>query len=139
MRKYNIYICHKKIYNVMRLFHLFVLAMIICHIFACCFWYLATIQDQLNFSGQTWVEKVFQQSQTEMNWQRVYLYAFYFSCSTMSTVGYGDVTPSTNFEIWYSIFAMLFSSAVFGYILTYIGDIILDMNREKEVYKKELR
>lgn len=56
----------------------------------------------------------------------------------MSTVGYGDVTPSTNFEIWYSIFAMLFSSAVFGYILTYIGDIILDMNREKEVYKKEV-
>lgn len=56
----------------------------------------------------------------------------------MSTVGYGDIVPSTNYEISFAIFSMLFSSAIFGYVLSYIGDIILDMNREHEIYKKEI-
>lgn len=56
----------------------------------------------------------------------------------MSTVGYGDVVPSTNFELALTIFSMLFSSAIFGYVITHIGDIILDMNMEKEIYKKEI-
>lgn len=33
---------------------------------------------------------------------------------------------------------MLASSAIFAYILTYIGEIILDINREEDAYKKEL-
>ena len=28
-----------------------------------------------------------------------YLYAYYFSCTTMLTIGYGDITPKNQYEV----------------------------------------
>jgi hypothetical protein len=42
----------------------------------------------------------------------------------MSTIGYGDITPQNEYEAIFSIFTMLFSSIIFGYSLTTIGNIV---------------
>ncbi|CAD8045164.1 unnamed protein product [Paramecium primaurelia] len=44
-----------------------------------------------------------------------YLTSFYFTITTMITVGYGDVHPYTAEEQIYTIFAMILASGVFGY------------------------
>ncbi|CAK91431.1 unnamed protein product (macronuclear) [Paramecium tetraurelia] len=44
-----------------------------------------------------------------------YLTSFYFTITTMITVGYGDVHPQTAEEQIYAIFAMILASGVFGY------------------------
>ncbi|CAD8051307.1 unnamed protein product [Paramecium primaurelia] len=44
-----------------------------------------------------------------------YLTSFYFTITTMITVGYGDVHPETAEEQIYAIFAMVLASGVFGY------------------------
>lgn len=36
---------------------------------------------------------------------------------TMSTVGYGDITPKNSTEIIFSIFTMIFASGTFGYAI----------------------
>lgn len=33
------------------------------------------------------------------NWGYKYLFSLYFACSTMFTVGYGDITPENTLEI----------------------------------------
>ncbi|CAD8065106.1 unnamed protein product [Paramecium sonneborni] len=44
-----------------------------------------------------------------------YLTSFYFTITTMITVGYGDVHPETAEEQIYAVFAMILASGVFGY------------------------
>jgi hypothetical protein len=35
----------------------------------------------------------------DLSWSSRYVYSLYFACSTMFTVGYGDVTPKNQTEI----------------------------------------
>lgn len=34
------------------------------------------------------------------SWLNRYVYSLYFTCSTMFTVGYGDITPKNKWEIF---------------------------------------
>ena len=49
-----------------------------------------------------------------------YIYSMYFIVTTMVTVGYGDISPTNNSEIVYSIFLMLVTCGVFSYIVNEI-------------------
>ena len=42
---------------------------------------------------------------------------------TMTTVGYGDITPKNNFEYLFANIAMFFSCGVFGFAINSIGII----------------
>ena len=50
-----------------------------------------------------------------------YLSALYFSCTTHSTVGYGDITPANYFEVLICMAVELIGTAVFGYMINVIG------------------
>ena len=43
---------------------------------------------------------------------------------TLTTVGYGDITPANDAERAYALFALLVGALVFGYMLSSIGDLI---------------
>lgn len=44
--------------------------------------------------------------------------------TTISTVGYGDYLPVSNKEKIFMLLNMMFSSAVFAYVLTCFGEIL---------------
>jgi CRP-like cAMP-binding protein len=46
-----------------------------------------------------------------------YIAALYWAFTTMTTVGYGDITPKNNYERLYAIMAMLLGAPIFGYIV----------------------
>ena len=54
----------------------------------------------------------------------IYLVALYFAVITTCTVGYGDVTATTNLERIYVIVVILLASVLFGYMISSIGSII---------------
>jgi hypothetical protein len=54
----------------------------------------------------------------------MYLISFYWSFTTMTTVGFGDITGSTGIEQGFSIFAMGIGGFTFALIVGGIGDLI---------------
>jgi len=51
-------------------------------------------------------------------WEVKYITAFYFSITTMITLGYGDISPNTNLEMIFGIVVMVLSSGIFGYSMS---------------------
>jgi len=57
------------------------------------------------------------------DWVTQYVIAYYWSIVTMITVGYGDITPKSDTTRIFTIFIMIFSSGMFGYIMNKIAII----------------
>lgn len=64
----------------------------------------------------------------------IYLQAMYFACMTMTTVGYGDISPKNPYEYIACIAIMLLSCGFFGYILNTINIILGDIKSRKKLY-----
>lgn len=62
----------------------------------------------------------------------------YFAVTTMTTVGYGDITPSNVNEATLLIIGMVVATFTFAVTFNTIGTIIEDLNRETSEFKKEI-
>ena len=62
-------------------------------------------------------------------WSERYLRALYFVVVTMTTVGYGDISPSNTIEYLIAMSCMLFGSGLIGYSINSIGAILKKMNK----------
>ena len=57
-----------------------------------------------------------------------YLYSVYFTFTTLTTVGYGDVTPTNNDERLYALLCQLIGAFVFGYILSTVAELVSNVD-----------
>jgi CRP-like cAMP-binding protein len=67
-----------------------------------------------------------------------YLTSFYWAITTITTVGYGDITPTSDFERGYCILAMLVGGAFYGYIIATINNIVTNMDANSRVYNETM-
>jgi voltage-gated potassium channel Kch len=59
----------------------------------------------------------------------IYVAALYWSAMTMSTIGYGDILPSTLAERVFVSVAMLFGAFIYGYIIGAVSNVISTRNQ----------
>lgn len=57
-----------------------------------------------------------------------YITAMYWSLSTMTTVGYGDVIPGTNKEKIVAMFCMVIGITVFAYFMGAMSTLLAALN-----------
>jgi hypothetical protein len=65
---------------------------------------------------------------------RGFLEAWYFCTVTVTTIGYGDITPVTNMEIIYAICMMVFGVAMYSYAIGNVANLISNLHPSRVRY-----
>ena len=97
-----------------------------------CAWFLLHVLENRGDGGITWVEALADgQGGTSLDLKprfAQYVTCVYWSITTMTTIGYGDVVPSNRDERLFTVCAELAGSCVFLYGLTQVTQLIANFN-----------
>lgn len=93
-----------------------------------CFWHLAAMLEDNTY--ETWVgaRDLVEEDATYKYWN-----AFYWSFQTVTTVGYGDFTISTNTEYMLALFWMLIGVNFYSFTIGNITSIIATIDAKAGV------
>jgi len=117
-----------KLEAIISIFKLFVKMLFFAHIIACLWFAISTI----NTNEKNWLNSgKFEDSSVSFK----YVLSLYWAITTITTVGYGDITPQNEVEHGFSLVVMVMGSLFFGYSLTFIATIFDKINKE-EISKK---
>lgn len=118
-----------------KLLQLVLTVLFVTHIMACFFY--GTAQVQYNNGETTWLQyNDFYVDEDEMLanqgiWPK-YVVSFYWSMTTVSTVGYGDITPKNDKEIGIALITMVIAGMVFAFNVASIREVIIGLNEKSD-------
>lgn len=67
-----------------------------------------------------------------------YVRSLYWTVTTLTTVGYGDITPQTRIQTIYTMFVMILGVGIYGYVIGNISSLIANMDVAKANYRERL-
>ena len=70
--------------------------------------------------------------------RRRYLAALYWAMSTMTTVGYGDITPDSDGERAYAIIGMVIGGGYYGYVIGIIATLVAVSDANARAYNEKM-
>lgn len=107
-------------------FKIFITCCVLCHLLACFMQASGPgFLDNYDFNGQSVASK--------------YIACVYWAMTTMTTVGYGDITPVSDYERLYAMLAMAFGGGFYGYVIGNISNIVAHHDMHKQATKEKLR
>jgi len=69
---------------------------------------------------------------------RRYLRALYWSVTTLSTIGYGDLTPLTDPQIAFTMVVMFLGVAIYGYVIGNVTSLLANIDLAKRHYLENM-
>lgn len=118
--------------SAMRLFSSFCTIFVLLHIVACFWFFSAKLTD---FEPDTWVVRYgFQDYDTPT----LYIISLYWALTTMSTVGYGDITAGTEFEQVIAMGMMFMSILVFSFVIGSLSSMLSNIDTKENVMTNKL-
>jgi voltage-gated potassium channel len=67
-----------------------------------------------------------------------YISSLYWCITTLTTVGYGDITPQNNLQMVYTIFAEILGVGMYGYVIGNVANILSKRDPAKAQYVENL-
>ena len=97
--------------NLIQLTKLLLMTIFVSHLLGC-FWFLVSPYDTTRPDETWWGGTMLSLTKFDH-----YIASVYWSFSTMTTVGYGDLVPITTGERLYACMAMILGATIFGYVI----------------------
>ena len=76
--------------------------------------------------------------QPEVDQIQRYFYSFYFTSTTIFTIGYGDFVPVNNMEILCVLVMQMLGIAHFSYLINEIGYTLSSLRKEEEELEQNI-
>lgn len=111
--------------SLMRLFMLVFWILVAAHLVACGWIYIGGVGEYTSSGNYT-------------SNGAVYLEAFYWTITTLTTIGYGDITPDNPIQFIYVIIVMLMGAAIYGFIIGNIANIIANLDIAKSRFREKM-
>lgn len=111
----------KELFNpgIVRLFFTVFVVLIIAHWVACGWLALGKIDDKLDAYTN-------------------YLKALYWTMTTITTIGYGDITPTTNPQTIYTMFVQLTGAGMYGYIIGNLASMLANSDLARTQFRAKM-
>ena len=116
-----------------RLFFFGIIFFLLCHVAACLAVFIAKIE---NYSPDTWIVR--KGYQDDSNWE-LYVSSYYFTVTTITTVGFGDITPETNLEKILVAFLMLAGVISFSFAAGSLSSILSNLDTANAAMKQKVQ
>ena len=97
------------------------------HVMAC-FFYFTSIYD--DFSPDTWVVRYGIEDQTDAF---KYVTSFYFALTTLTTIGYGDITPKTYLEKFLVMLWMVAAVYFLSFVISSLSSMLMQNDIKKGI------
>jgi CRP-like cAMP-binding protein len=114
-----------------RLIWMLVTFLLLIHIIAC-FWVLIGKLDETN---ENWI---FQTENVDSGYYELYVVSFYWSITTLATVGYGDIRATNSTEMIICSFVMLIGIFLYSYVISSITSLIGNLDVRKSKLSKKM-
>ncbi|XP_015692747.1 potassium channel AKT2 isoform X2 [Oryza brachyantha] len=101
-----------------------------------CLYYL--IADRYPQREKTWIGAVIPDFQEASLWIR-YTSSVYWSITTMTTVGYGDMHAQNTVEMIFNIFYMLFNLGLTAYLIGNMTNLVVEGTRRTMEFRNSIR
>ena len=67
-----------------------------------------------------------------------YINSLYWTVTTLTTIGYGDITPKTDFQKIFTINVMIIGAGMYGYIIGNIANLLANIDYAKTVFTEKM-
>lgn len=129
-------------YNMMEVFKFLMVTVVYAHWMACVMVITTNLQESENsfliphYSDKGYAS--FAQLRDEVAPMSLYSASMYWSIMTITTIGYGDITPQTETEELVTCVYMLLGAFHFGYVIGTVGSILNSRNKKRQMFREKL-
>ncbi|KAL4484634.1 hypothetical protein ABPG74_019811 [Tetrahymena malaccensis] len=113
----------------------------LCAHLACCGWYALAVYQQNIGITTTWLTKDIQTYEIDKQVDEKlqgYIAGIYYCILTMTTIGYGDITPFTYRERIFALVFCILSCFLFAFTMGSIGEILKQFSLKGEEFKQKM-
>ncbi len=115
-----------------RMIQLIMIILLIDH-WVACLWF--SIGNVALLSGESWLTNASLHLATP---RTQYMSSLYWSITTLTTVGYGDITPTTDLEIGFTLVVMFLGISMYAFIIGNVTSLVANLDANQSHFREKL-